>query len=46
MDAVAADVSMQYIKDCDNRNNAYFVTAAVDGITFLRNPSACHDMKI
>lgn len=46
MDALAADAAMQYLNKFNEVENAYYVTVAVDGITFLRNPSANHDMKI
>ena len=44
MDSVSADVALQYISE--NQQNAYSVTAAVDGVSFNRLPSIKYDMKI
>jgi acyl-coenzyme A thioesterase 9 len=46
MDSIAADTSYQYLTDMEDYGKAYNVTVAVDGISFMRTPSAIHDMKI
>ena len=46
MDALAADVAIQFLHDQEGVENVYYVTAAVDDVILLRTPSAKHDMKI
>ena len=46
MDSLAADATYQYFESTPEKGKAYNVTIAVDGFTFVKPPSANHDMKI